>query len=145
MSARLDTSALRSVGVFAVSVDAGRMRDFAAAVGANADGSVPFAFPVSWLSNPEIRAALVAAVQGDAGSSGGVLPVHLEQSIALSEPLRLGEDYLLSLAIEGPDPRRIVQITGQITARDTRAVGSLGLRLALVALDGDQTSSRPGP
>lgn len=123
------------------------MRRFGAAIGVIPDeaGPVPFAFPVSWLSNPEIRAALEAELQGDAGIAGGVLPVHLDQSIALAEPLRVGEDYLLSLAIEGPDPRGIVQITGQITDPDARALGSLGLRLALVALDDARTARRTGP
>ncbi len=145
MNARTETSASRPIGAFPVTVDAARVRDYAKVAGAstNSVAPVPFAFPICWLSPPEIRVAIIAAVQEDSGIAGGVLPVHLDQTIALSENLRVGEDYLLSLAVDGPDPRRIVQITGQITAPDGRAVGSLELRLALVTCEGAQAASRP--
>ena len=137
MSSGTDTPGGRPIGVFPVRVEEKHIRDFAVAVGAAAGstGPVPFAFPVCWLSIPEIRTALMCAVQEDAGSADELLPVHLEQHIALSERLQIGKYYTLSLAIEGPDARRMVKITGQIAKPDARAVGSLSLRLALVTLE----------
>ena len=96
--------------------------------------AVPMTFPLRWLSDPAIRAALVAASLSDSAGTQ-MLPVHVEQRIALSEPLRIGATYRLALSVEGPDARQILRVTANLSDAQGAEVGSLASRFLLVSTE----------
>jgi hypothetical protein len=64
--------------------------------------------------------------------AAGVLPVHIEQRIDQNAPLRAGEAYRLTLALEGPDARQILRVTGSWQDDAGRVAGMLTTGLLLV-------------
>lgn len=133
----------RTVGVFPVTVDAGAVAAFAAALGqdapAGAAAAVPLTFPMRWFAEPAIRSALMSAALPEGGGAH-LLPVHIEQRIALSEPLCIGAGYRLTLAVEGPDARRLLRVTASLHDTDGGEVGSLNSGFLLVSTDAGNVS-----
>ena len=132
----------RPVGVFPVSVDAQAVVAFAAALGrtdpSDTKAPVPLTFPLRWFSDPAIRAALVAASLPDAAGTPAMLPVHIEQRIALTEPLRIGAAYRLTTSVIGPDARNILRVTATLSDDRGNPVGSLASGFLLVSTDAGQ-------
>lgn len=136
MTGTARTPAGIAVGVFPVAVDAAAVAGLAAALGRGAASgpgrAVPMTFPLRWLSDPAIRAALWAAVlPGTADAKA--LPVHIEQRIALSEPLRIGAAYHLALWVQPPDARRIARVRATLRDARGRDVGSMETGFLLVS------------
>jgi hypothetical protein len=110
------------LGTFGVSTKPEQVKIFASATG-GAQTEVPAAFPATWLSIPELRQALSAAVGPDH------VPVHEFQSFDYSMPLRCGADYyMFAVAIRETAPDRIV-INADIVSRE--GVKALTMRSAL--------------
>jgi hypothetical protein len=129
------TQTSRPLGDFAVSVDAESATALASALGRHsAGGPVPMTYPMRWLAAPQIRDAVLAAVPTEGADR--ILPVHVEQRIALAAPLQVGADYRLSLSVEGPDPRRILRVTGFLRDCDGAELGTLTTGILLVAIPG---------
>jgi len=95
---------------------------------------VPPTFPAAWLSQPDLKTAVMAALGAGPGQSERAL-VHLEQTIDTRTPLRLDTHYLLDVGMDGPDDRGLCTIIATATAED-QAEPALELtgRFLLVAL-----------
>ena len=140
-------STRRSVGEFAVTVDATAVAAFAAALGgpapadapATGAGRVPMTFPLRWLSEPAIRDALLSSALPDTDTAR-LLPVHIEQRIDLVRPLQIGVGYRLALWVERPDARRILRVTAALSDADGREAGSLETRFLLVSTQAGDAS-----
>jgi hypothetical protein len=79
---------------------------------------VPAAFPICWLGEPEIRAAVEKAC-------GDRLPLHEGQTFDYARPLEIGAEYHLSLSLsEEADPPRLA-LKGECRT----AAGELCLRV----------------
>jgi hypothetical protein len=90
------------LGTFEVSVKSEQVSTFVAATGGS-QTEVPAAFPVTWLSMPVLREALLTAV------GPGHVPVHEFQSFNYSAPLVRGANYYMSaVALRETAPDRIV-------------------------------------
>lgn len=107
----------RAVGRFAVVADAERIARFRAALDlaasppvAGATG-VPLTFPVCWLAEADVRAALGTAL----GGTGGGLPVHLEQEIDSLVALVSGARYAMDVWLAGPDARGRARIEALVS------------------------------
>lgn len=146
MTAANPAPGARTVGVFPVAVDAHAVAAFAAALGQDAPAggaaAVPLTFPMRWFAEPAIRSALMSAALPEGGGAH-LLPVHVEQRIALSQPLRMGAGYRLTLAVEGPDARRLLRVTATLHDTDGGEVGLLNSGFLLVSTDADDLSG-PG-
>lgn len=110
------------LGPFEVAADAAAVAAFAAATGASNSG-VPATFPIVWLSAPQMKQALRAAVGPDA------LPVHESQSFDYVRPLEIGGVYrLTATARREAKPDRLVIEAEAVTASGEKA---LAMRTAL--------------
>ena len=82
---------------------------------------VPAAFPICWLGEPEIRAAIEKACEGR-------LPLHEGQTFDYAHPLEIDADYRLSLVVnEEADPPRL-GLVGEVAT----PTGELRLRIETV-------------
>lgn len=104
--------------VFEVEVDPGHVAAFSRALGGQ-DDTIPPTYPMAWLGQPAIKAALAGAVVQRAGPQSAL--VHLTQRIEQARPLALGATYSLTVRLDaGAAPRSLlleanyVDATGQV-------------------------------
>jgi len=94
-------------GPFRVSVDAARAADYAREIGGAppAEGYAPLCYPAVWFSLPEIRAAI-----SDACLAADSVPVHESQGFAFVAPLRIGENFDLTVQMrrDAAPPRLVI-------------------------------------
>lgn len=103
----------RDIGRFAVRAGAEAVARFAAATGQPAArGRVAPTFPITWLTRPDIRAAIAAALPTETGFA----LVHAAQEFRYDGALAIGEDYTLDLALEGPDARGLIRLRAELRA-----------------------------
>ena len=108
---------------FAVTVEAAHVALFSRALGGQA-GAIPATYPIAWLGQPVIKAALASSVMQIAGPKGGL--IHLAQRFEHIRPLALGASYEMTVRLEaGKAPRSLL-----IEAHYADASGPVG---ALVA------------
>jgi hypothetical protein len=121
------------LGPFEVAAGAADIAAFAAAVGGPATEPPP-TFPVAWLSSPEMKAALRAAVGPDH------LPVHESQSFDYARPLRVGAAYRLTAVArrEGAPERLTVDV--DVVETTGAPVVTMRAVLRLVPLAGGQAA-----
>lgn len=107
----------RLLGPLPVTVAADKADALGAALGSRRAGWVPAIFPISWMTLPEISAAIMAL----ADCEGGVL-LHETQSFECVTPLRTGRTYLLmvTIRIQDQDPPR-VSLQGVVSDPDDNA------------------------
>ena len=118
------------LGPFEVVADPARIAAFAAATGA-AGNDAPAAFPIVWLSEPALQAALRAAVGPEA------VPLHESQSIELAAPIAPGATYRLSgVARRLAAPDRLEVLTRAETADGATAVAMRSLLRIVAATEG---------
>ena len=117
-------------GVFAVAASSAEAAAFRAATGAaDAGDRLPLTFSMRWLAQPEVRAALLAAVP-----EADLLPVHESQSFEVSRDLRVGQPYVLKLAARREaDPARLI-VEGVVEDADGIACVRLETVLRLVPM-----------
>lgn len=122
-----------SLGPFEVAADPAQIAAFAAASGAADAAGVPATFPIVWLANPELMAALRALAGADR------LPVHESQSFAYARALTPGARYRLSaVARQESAPERLV-VEARVTGMADEPVLEMRAVLRLVPIAG-----RPG-
>lgn len=103
----------RDIGRFAVRAEAKAVARFAAATGQpEARGRVTPTFPITWMTRPDIRAAIAAALPAEAGFA----LVHAAQEFRYDGALAIGKDYTLDLALEGPDARGLIRLRATLRA-----------------------------
>jgi hypothetical protein len=89
------------VGPFRVRTERMRIEAYKQSIGASGE-DVPAAFPIAWLAQPEIRAAIE---QG----CGSRLPLHEGQSFEYTRALEVDCEYRLTLTLnEEANPARLV-------------------------------------
>jgi len=132
----------RVITIFAVTVAPEAAHSFDAAIswgmpGPGGQDRVPFTFPLRWLAQPEIRAAIAGVIgtqSGAAQRAPDTVPVHVEQHIEYDRALRVGESYQLAVGVDGPDAQNLVCVTGVITDAGGAPVARLTTTLLLVDL-----------
>jgi hypothetical protein len=89
------------LGPFRVRTERMRIEAYKQSIGASGE-DVPAAFPIAWLAQPEIRAAIE---QG----CGSRLPLHEGQSFEYTRALEVDCEYRLTLTLnEEANPARLV-------------------------------------
>ena len=118
------------LGPFPVAAEPDTIAAFAAACGA--PGAEPSAvFPALWLSTPELKAALRAALARD------LLPGHESQSFYYERPLRSGGRYVLTgVARRETNPDRLL-VVAQAAEADGSVVVEMRSVLRLFTATGD--------
>lgn len=123
----------RSVGPLLVAVAADKADALGAALGSKRTGWVPTIFPISWMTLPEIRTAVLAMADRKDG-----LLLHETQSFECLAPLRPGRDYQLMAIIQAQDldPPRL-SLQGEVRDADTNVCARFqcGLRILPQARD----------
>ena len=105
------------LGPFLVRVERDRAEAYRRRIGARGKG-IPAAFPICWLGQPEVRAAIEQACEGR-------VPLHEGQAFAYERPLEIERDYRLSLMLsELAGPPRLA-----LTATVATAGGEPCLRM----------------
>lgn len=96
---------------------------------------VPPTYPVIWLGNPEVR----AAVRSVAGMERG-LPLHFSQSVTYLAPIAVGESYALDLRwrpLPHRDPTRPkLEFVATVTDAAGQAIARMSSVLLVVPLIG---------
>ncbi|MEA2841059.1 MAG: hypothetical protein QOF41_2389 [Methylobacteriaceae bacterium] len=114
------------LGPFFVRTERAKVEAYKRAIGA-AGQEVPAAFPICWLGQPEIRAAIE-------GGCGDRLPLHEGQTFDYVRRLEVGAEYRLSLLLcEEADPPRL-RLQGEVTTATGEACLRIETLLRLVAL-----------
>ena len=118
----------------AVEADGVAVSRFARALGLaepGAGGSVPWTYPITWMTLEPVRRALVEL------AGPGRAPVHVGQEIVYSRPVEFGGRYALTvvLAPEANAPERI-KVQGEVLAPEGGAVCRLAATLVLVDAGG---------
>ncbi len=128
----------REIGCFEVRADEEAIARFRAAIdlgGGAGRNAVPATFPITWLTSPGPKAALLAALGGE-GGLGGRLPVHLEQNIETFVPLAAGGRYAMRVFLDGPDEKGRARITAEVCGEDGgQAVRLSGVVVLMAAED----------
>lgn len=105
------------LGPFSVRTERTKIEAYRSATRAGGQG-VPAAFPICWLGEPEIRAAVEKAC-------GNRLPLHEGQTFDYTRRLEVEAEYRLSLSVsEEADPPRLA-LRGECRT----ATGELCLRM----------------
>lgn len=122
------TSGESRLGPFRVHADAERVALYRRETGfaEGAEAVVPAAFPIVWLCEATVAAAIGAALAGDAAT-----PVHEQQSFFYFAPLRVGESYELFVALrrEAEPPRLALNASVATLAGETVLHAETLLRL----------------
>jgi hypothetical protein len=105
------------LGPFCVRTERTKIETYRSAIGARGPG-VPTAFPICWLGQPDVRAAVKDAC-------GDRLPLHEGQTFDYTRPLEVEAEYRLSLILsEETTPPRLT-LKGECRT----AAGELCLRI----------------
>ena len=114
------------LGPFAVSATAADVAALCGAAQLEANGDVPFTFPIRWLARPEIRGALVALTP-----EPGLVPFHESQTFEFASPLQAGVSYVMDVAARREHaPERIV-VDARLAAADAALVAKVETVLRL--------------
>jgi hypothetical protein len=116
------------IGSFHVGVDPQRAADFARETGlVLRSGDVPFCYPVVWMAEPSIHAAILQECKHD-----NSVPFHESQNFAYVTPLSLAESYELFVTMrrEAAPARLIVDAT--LKALDGALCGRIETMMRLV-------------
>jgi hypothetical protein len=121
------SAAPRPLGVFAVTASRADVEAFRTATGSRIGGdALPLTFPMRWLVNPDIRAAMATLVP-----EADLVLVHESQSFDYAVPLRIGAAYALTLqGRRKSDPDQLI-VDGTIASRDGSTVATLETILRL--------------
>jgi hypothetical protein len=108
------------LGPFRVRAEPTQIAAYKSAISARSD-DIPAAFPIRWLAEPEIRAAIEKGC-------GQFVPLHEAQSFDYLQPLAMAAEYRLSITLaEHSDPPRL-SVKGEVATM----AGQICLRMETV-------------
>lgn len=123
------------VGRFPVSATRPQIAAFRKALGVAesvTDPEVPLTYPVRWLAQPEVRAAILQTLGEKAGMPFAWVLVHLEQKFAFLAPLRADAAYLMDLYLDPAVPPETFALHAEISDAQEGCCCRLQGRFAVV-------------